>query len=92
MSERTTERTTEKTTEKKKVIHRKIKLKKPLKIKENKETENKEIENKELLIQEYLEHLSDNEKQAYEIAKSHLKTSFSVERSIDFNKWMLNKK
>jgi hypothetical protein len=33
-------------------------------------------------MSDYINHLSDNEKKALEIAKDHLKSSFSLEKSI----------
>ena len=38
-------------------------------------------------IEKYLKHISDNERQTYEIAKSHLESSFSIEKSIGFLTW-----
>ena len=84
----------EKTNETKKIVIKKIKLKKTKtkeNVEKNKDSNEKNEKNKKLLIQEYLEQLSDKEKQAYDIAKTHLKTSFNVERSIDFINWS-NKK
>jgi hypothetical protein len=43
---------------------------------------------KKALHDEYLAQLSEKEKLAYEIAKSHLKSSFSLERSIGFMEWL----
>ncbi len=43
---------------------------------------------KKSLHDEYLAQLSEKEKLAYEIAKSHLKSSFSLERSIGFCEWL----
>jgi DNA integrity scanning protein DisA with diadenylate cyclase activity len=39
---------------------------------------------KELLIKDYIKNMSKEEKQAYDIAKSHLESSFDVEKSIGF--------
>ena len=39
----------------------------------------------------YLESLNDNEKKALEIAKDHLQTSFSLDKSIGFIKHTSNK-
>ena len=36
------------------------------------------------LIRQYISSLSPNEKKAYDIAKSHLESSFDVEKSIGF--------
>ncbi len=39
---------------------------------------------KESLIKDYLKNMSKEEKQAYDIAKSHLESSFDIEKSIGF--------
>ena len=36
------------------------------------------------LVEQYITSLSPNEKKAYDIAKSHLESSFDVEKSIGF--------
>ena len=46
---------------------------------------------KKALCDEYLAQLSEKEKLAYEIAKLHLKSSFSLERSIGFIEWLKKK-
>jgi len=38
-------------------------------------------------ILKYLEQLSEGERQTYEIAKQHLESSFSIEKSIGFINW-----
>ena len=38
-------------------------------------------------IKRYIEQLSEGEKQTYEIAKQHLESSFSIEKSIGFINW-----
>jgi hypothetical protein len=38
-------------------------------------------------IKEYLISLTEKEKKAYEIAKSHLGMSFQIEKSVGFLKW-----
>lgn len=43
-----------------------------------------DTDSKDLKIKEYIESLNPLEKIAYEIAKSRLKTSFDVEKSIGF--------
>ena len=43
------------------------------------------------LINEYLESLSEKEKKAYEIARSHLGMSFQIEKSNGFIKWKRDK-
>lgn len=51
---------------------------------EEKEKESNQLkENKN----NYLTHLSEKEKKALEIAKDHLKTSFDLEKSIDYINW-----
>jgi hypothetical protein len=42
-------------------------------------------------MNEYLLQLTEKERRAYEIAKSHLQTSFDLEKSIGFKKYMKNK-
>ena len=39
---------------------------------------------KESLIKDYLKNMSKEEKQAYDIAKSHLESSFDIDKSIGF--------
>jgi hypothetical protein len=41
---------------------------------------------------QYIESLSEKELQAFCIAKSHLGTSFSLEKSLGFIKWLENLK
>ena len=43
---------------------------------------------KKALVDEYLAQLSEKEKLAYEIAKSHLKSSFSLYKSTGFCEWL----
>jgi len=50
-----------------------------------------DIAEKKALYDEYLAQLSEKGKLAYEIAKSHLKSSFSLERSIGFMEWLKKK-
>ena len=38
--------------------------------------------------QQYLKHLTEKEKKAYEIAKDHLGSSFNLYKSIGFQKWL----
>ncbi len=42
----------------------------------------------EELVEQYLQEMTTLERQAYEIARVHLKTSFSVVRSNGFIEWM----
>ena len=44
-------------------------------------------ETTEIIIQKYLNSLSPKEYKAYEIAKSHLGTSFDMEKSIGYIKY-----
>ena len=39
------------------------------------------------IVKQYISTLSPNEKKAYEIAKSHLESSFDIEKSIGFKKF-----
>lgn len=43
--------------------------------------------NEKELINEYLSQLTDIEKQAYQIAKEHLGSSFNILKSIGFLEW-----
>lgn len=49
--------------------------------------ENKE-NNEEKSLQDYVDQLGEKEKIVYEIAKSHLGTSFSLKKSIGYKKWI----
>ena len=40
------------------------------------------------LMKKYVESFSDKELEAYKIAQEHLKTSFSLEKSIGFRKYL----
>ena len=44
-------------------------------------------ENIEVLMMQYLDTLSEKEKKAYHIAKSHLGSSFQLEKSNTFLQW-----
>lgn len=37
--------------------------------------------------QKYIEQMDDKERQAYEIAKNHLQSSFDIRKSLGFQKW-----
>ena len=39
---------------------------------------------------DYIQQLSEKEKIVYEIAKEHLGTSFNIEKSIGYKKWIKN--
>ena len=41
-------------------------------------------------IDDYIQQLSDMEKIVFEIAKEHLGTSFNIEKSIGYKKWLRN--
>ena len=43
-----------------------------------------------ILIQQYIDSFTEEEKIAYNIASSHLKTSFDIEKSIGFIEFMNN--
>jgi len=45
----------------------------------------------EELKKEYLQNLNEKERVAMEIAKDHLKTSFDLEKCIDFKNWSSKK-
>ena len=55
----------------------------------------KERENKrkkmDKLIKEYVATFDEKDQLAYKIAQEHLKSSFRLEKSIGFNKWLKNK-
>jgi hypothetical protein len=53
------------------------------------ENENAEIKK---LINIYISQLNDIEKKVLTIAKEHLETSFSIEKSIGFKQWLKNNK
>jgi hypothetical protein len=42
----------------------------------------------ETLSEQYLKTLSEKERQAYEIAKDHLGSSFELEKSVGYLKWL----
>lgn len=42
-------------------------------------------------LEEYVQQLTDMEKKVLQIAKEHLETSFSLENSIGFQKWIKNR-
>ena len=44
------------------------------------------------ILKQYIASLSDKEKQTYTIAKDHLGSSFSLEKSIGFQQWLIEKK
>ena len=46
----------------------------------------------ETLIDNYISQLNDIEKKVLTIAKEHLETSFSIEKSIGFKQWLKNNK
>ena len=57
----------------------------------NKDTINKDTINKDTInndIQTYISQLSDIEKKVLSIAKDHLETSFSIEKSLGFKEWL----
>ena len=45
----------------------------------------------ETLIEEYISQLNDKEKVAYQIAIEYLGSSFNLEKSIGFQKWIKKK-
>lgn len=48
------------------------------------------MENEKKLETEYIQSLTEIEKKGYEIAKSHLGSSFSLKKSIGFKEWKKN--
>ena len=54
----------------------------------NSEEESKRVEK---VIEEYLEQLNEKQRKAFEIAKDHLKTSFSIKKSIGYQEWLKKK-
>ena len=57
-------------------------------------TSNTEIPNileEDQNINEYISQLGDKEKIAFEIAKNHLGTSFSLKKSIGYKEWLKSK-
>ena len=42
------------------------------------------------LIDDYIQQLSEKKKIVFEIAKEHLGTSFNIEKSIGYKKWLKN--
>jgi hypothetical protein len=59
------------------------------KMKNPTESSDAEIKN---LIDIYISQLNDIEKKVLTIAKEHLETSFSIEKSIGFKQWLKNNK
>ena len=45
----------------------------------------------ELLMDEYIKSLSEVERSTMKIAEEHLKTSFSLKKSIGYMKWLANR-
>lgn len=46
------------------------------------------IKDNEYYVTKYIESMSDKDKEAYMIAKKHLGSSFDIEKSIGFKKFM----
>jgi len=42
------------------------------------------------LIDDYIQQLNEKEKIVFKIAKEHLGTSFNIEKSIGYKKWLKN--
>lgn len=57
-----------------------------------KSTESKNDDEIKNLIDIYISQLNDIEKKVFTIAKEHLETSFSIEKSIGFKQWLKNNK
>jgi hypothetical protein len=47
------------------------------------------IKTQEQLVEQYLQEMNNLEKQAYDIARSHLGTSFNILKSNGFIQWIL---
>lgn len=65
----------------------KIKVRKKVKKKIKKEEDKKEI-TIDVLKTNYINSMDEKEKIAYKIAKEHLGSSFNLEKSIGFQKWL----
>jgi hypothetical protein len=48
----------------------------------------KQEQEQEQSLKDYVEQLGEKEKIAYEIAKNHLGTSFSLKKSIGYKEWL----
>ena len=46
------------------------------------------METEKTMQEQYLDTLSEKEKKAYEIASSHLGSSFNLEKSVGFIQWL----
>ena len=55
-------------------------------------TRDEEKEEEKKLQMEYIKSLSDVERSTMKIAEEHLKTSFSLRKSIGYTKWLANRK
>jgi hypothetical protein len=66
----------------------KIKLKKKRKRKKKDDDNNKKEIKIEDLKKNYINSMDEKEKIAYKIAKEHLGSSFNLEKSIGFQKWL----
>ena len=67
---------------KKKIVIKKKKKKAIIKKK------NEKLNDIEALKKRYIESMDEKEQIAYKIAKEHLDTSFNLEKSIGFQKWL----
>ena len=65
-------------------------MKRNTETKDTKESDSKEAEkaSEESLMEEYIKSLSEVEKSTMKIAEEHLKTSFSLKKSIGYMKWL----
>lgn len=59
---------------------------------ENKINIAKELKEMNELIEEYITTFDEKDQLAYKIAQEHLQSSFSLEKSIGFNRWLKSKK
>jgi len=60
----------------------------PITIKETNGDAGVEKENDHILAEEYVSSLSEVEKATMKIAEEHLKTSYSLKKSIGYMKWL----
>ena len=58
----------------------------------DKSSEEVKYEEEKTLQEEYINSLSEVERSTMKIAEEHLKTSFSLRKSIGYMKWLANKK
>ena len=94
----TAQETTQKTAQETKPKKRKIIIVKKKRIVKKKKADESKVKSEpkpklttEELKKTYLQNLDEKERVAMEIAKDHLKTSFDLEKCIDFKNWSSKK-